>query len=166
MTLPAAGGGEPRSPEPCLVESKAMRCVVLEDPGDWARRAEAYRPVHEELQRQDQMIAGFPMLWRQDGRPWLGVPFRQRPGGRAVEVPSGWTIRDVPAGKWLVVYPPSGGFDERLADGERRLERALAAQGLEAAGAVVAQPFFHLHEGEPPPDKLAAPTVRLSVPVR
>jgi hypothetical protein len=166
MTMPAAGGGEPRSPEPYVIDGRAQRWVAVEDPGTWEARTAAYTKLHAELERQDQQIAGFPLFWQQNGHRWLGAPFRRRSEGPAFEVPDGWNVRDLPAGKWLVVYPPSGDWEQRAADGDRRLRAALAAKGLQAAGEFVAQPFLHLQEGVPDVEKLRDPIVRSSVPVR
>ena len=158
--------GEARSPVPVLQEQPATAWLVIADPADWPARHAAYRPLHAALEAQDQHVAGFPLLWREGERSWLGAPFRRRADGPAFVVPHGFTVRELPAGRWLVVYPPAGDLTTRLADGERLLRETLAARGLEAAGPIVAQPFVHLQEGVPTDDKLAAPVVRLSVPVR
>jgi hypothetical protein len=159
-------GGEPQSPDAFLVDSAAARWIVVADPGTWPLRCERYAPLHEELVRQGQQVAGFPVLWQEGGEPRLAAPFRQKRGGAEFAPPSGWTIRDVPGGRWLVVYPPEGDLAARLADGERRLQEAATARRLTARGPVIAQPFFHLQEGVPPADKLAAPVVRMSLPVQ
>ncbi len=166
IAAPGSGGAEPQSPTPFLANGLATRWVCVADAGDWTARVAAYKPLHEELVRQDQLIPGFPMFWQEDGKRWLAAPFRQRAGGKPFTAPKDWRIRDVPAGRWLVVYPPDGDLEHRLAAGERLLRDALAAQGLTALGAILAQPFFHLQEGEPAAEKLAAPVVRMSVPVR
>ncbi|MBL9077906.1 MAG: hypothetical protein JNL08_10410 [Planctomycetes bacterium] len=165
LRLPAQGS-EPRSPVPVLVDAPALRVIVRADPGDWPGRCASYAPLHAELVRQQQRVAGFAMLWQQDGRAWLAAPFRRRDDGPEFAPPAGWTVRDFEAGRWLVVYPQDGDLAARVATGTRQLQDALAAQRLTAAGPVLAQPFVHLEEGEPPASKLAAPTVRMSVPVR
>ncbi|MBX3465208.1 MAG: hypothetical protein KF830_18730 [Planctomycetes bacterium] len=165
VRLPVAAG-EARSAEPFLVDAAATRWLVVEDPGDWAERSARYAPLHDELLRQQQHVAGFPLLWQQDGRRWLAAPFRRRAEGPEFVPPAGCTLQDAAAGRWLVVYPPDGDFAARLADGERRLREALAAMALGAAGPVVAQPFVHLEEGPPSDAALATPVVRMSVPVR
>ena len=154
---------EQRSPVPIAVAARAVRWVVLPDPGDWAARALAYAPVYDELQRQDQQIAGFCGLAREGERDLLVVPFRQRTGGKPLTPPAGWQVREVPAGTSLVVYPDQGDLAQRRARGEDLLRRDLAEQGMTAAGPIVAQPFFHLHEGPPTDEQLAAPVVRMSV---
>ncbi|MBM4060090.1 MAG: hypothetical protein FJ265_03190 [Planctomycetes bacterium] len=158
-------GAEPRSPTPFLVEGKALERIVLDDPGTWAGRAAAYRPVHEELLRQQQAVPGFPMFATVGGRAVLMAPFRARDGGPRFSAPEGWRTEAVPAGRLLVVYPPEGDFAARRAAGERQLRLMLEQQGLRARGPVVCQPFLHLQEGEPPADKLEAPVVRVSVAV-
>ncbi len=163
--LPAVAG-EARSPVPTVVETVAANWVVVADPGTWPQRCERYAPLHAELLRQGQQVAGFPILWQDGEQRWLAAPFRQRPNGAAFVPPAGWTIRAVPAGRWLVVYPPEGDLAARITLGEQRLREALAAQQLTARGPVIAQPFLHLEEGEPPADKLAAPVVRMSLPVQ
>ncbi len=160
--LPIAAG-EPQSPVPFVVETAATDWIVVADPASWPARCERYAPLHAELLRQGQHVAGFPILWQEDGAHWLAAPFRRRPDGATFAAPAGWTIRSIAAGRWLVVYPPDGDFAARLADGERRLREALAAQHLTPRGAMLAQPFLHLEEGEPPADKLAAPVLRMSV---
>jgi hypothetical protein len=160
-----APGAEPRSTTPVITDGKALRIVILEDPGDWPERSVAYRPLHEELERQGQQITGFPMLWTEHGKAWLGVPFRQRPGGGAAVLPPQWRVRDLAAGRWLAVYPDGGDFDARAAAGRTALETALRAQQLTARGPITAQPFLHLHEGEPTAEQLGSPTVRVAVPV-
>lgn len=161
---------ESRSPTPILVEVATVRWVVVDDPGDWAARAASYTPLHEELQRQQQAIAGFPVLFRDDDRARLAAPFRQRANGPALSAPAGWQLREFAAGKWLVVYPAvdliGGDLTARLAAGERMLRDAAATQGLTPRGPVTAQPHFHLEEGAPAADKLAAPIVRMALPVQ
>ncbi len=165
MRLQPGGSGEKRSPTPQLVTLQPLRHAVVADPGDWPARATAYRPLHDELVRQEQSIAGFPVLWHDERGRWLAAPFRQRADGPAFAPPAGWTVRDVAGGRQLVVYPAAGTLDERVAAGERLLREALAAQQLRALGPITAQPFFHLQEGVPPANKLAAPVVRVAVVV-
>lgn len=163
LRMPVTAGVEPRSAVPIAVTARAVRWVVLPDPGDWAARAAAYAPLHAELLRQNQQIAGFFGLTREGERDLLVVPFRQRPDGAAFTAPEDWTIRDVPAGKALVVYPPQGDLDERRRIGEAQLRDTLVAEGVAPLGPVLVQPWFHLHEGPPSAAQLAAPVVRISV---
>lgn len=165
MVAPGTGV-ERRSPTPILVDGQALRWAVVPDPGDWPARVQAYRPLHEELTRQRQQIAGFPVLWQDGEQRWLAAPFRKRADGSELEAPAGWQLRDVEGGRWLVVYPPDGEFAAKVAAGERLLRDALRDLGLTTRGPITAQPFFHLHEGEPEPKKLAAPTVRVAVAVQ
>lgn len=155
--------GEPQSPTPVVVETAALQWAIVRDAADWAARVAAYRPLHAELTRQDQAIAGFPVFWQEDGVAWLAAPFRQRPEGAPFRRPRDWQLRDVPAGRWLVVYPEGGDFADKRAAGERLLQEALRARRLTGKGPITAQPFFHLEEGEPPADRLAAPKVRMAV---
>jgi hypothetical protein len=157
---------EARSPTPILVESKALQWALIADPGSWPARAAAYAPVHAELERQRQQIAGFPLLWQEGAQRWLAAPFRARADGPEFAVPAGWNVRAHDAGRWLVVYPDTGDFDARLARGTALLQEALRAMELTARGPITAQPHFHLEEAVPTADKLGAPIVRMSVPVR
>ncbi|HEX5053198.1 MAG TPA: hypothetical protein VFZ65_15595 [Planctomycetota bacterium] len=166
IAAPGTAVAETRSPTPILVEGRAAQWICVPDAGTWPQRVAAYKPLHEELERQDQLIAGFPIFWQEHGRHWLAAPFRQRPDGPAFQAPDGWQIRAVPAGKWLVVYPKDGELAGKLAAGERLLREALTQRGLEPQGAILAQPFVQLQEGEPSPEKLAAPVVRMSVALR
>lgn len=154
---------ETPSPTPIVVALQATRVVLLDDPGTWTARHERYGPVHDELEAQDQKIAGFPLLFELDGRRVLGAPFRQRDDGAALEPPADWVLRDEPAGKLLVVYPPEGSVDERIATGISDLQRALANRGLRALGPITAQPYLHLDEGAPSAEKLADARVRVFV---
>lgn len=163
MRLVPGGTPEGNSPTPILVTTPALRWAVVRDPGDWAGRVAAYRPLHEELTRQDQQIAGFPVFWQEQDARWLAAPFRQRDGGPAFVAPEHWTIRELPTARWLVVYPPTGDLAQRVADGEQRLRAACTAQQLQPVGPITHQPFVHLQEGEPPAARLAAPTVRMAV---
>lgn len=155
--------GEPRSPTPIAGTTAAMAWAIVPDPGTWQARADAYAPLHAELERQGQASAGFPVLFTENGKRWLAAPFRQRPDGVAFVIPAEWQVRRWPAGRWLYVYPPQGDPDTRAAAGERMLREALAAQGLQATSPITTQPFLHLQEGLPPAEKLAAPTVRVAV---
>ncbi|MBL8723069.1 MAG: hypothetical protein JNK49_03445, partial [Planctomycetes bacterium] len=159
-------GGETRPAVPQLQELRGHSRVLLDDPGDWPRRAAAYLPVHQELERQDQTVFGFPMLLQQQGRSVLAVPFRPRNAARTFQAPAGWRIVAVPAGRQLVVFPPQGDFAARRQDGERLLHSALTAQALTATGELVCQPYLHLEDGPPTAAQLEALTVRMSVPVR
>jgi hypothetical protein len=162
----AQGGGEQRPAAPQLADLRAHGRVLLADPGDWPGRAAAYLPVHRELERQEQQIFGFPMLLELEGAPILAVPFRPRRPDRVLRPPSGWRVAEVAAGRQLLVFPPSGDFAARRAAGEQLLRAALTAQGLTAAGPVVCQPYVHLEDELPSAELLAAPVLRLSVPVR
>lgn len=157
---------ESKSPTPILVEGQAVRWVVIDDPGDWAARARVYAPLFAELQRQQQANAGFPVLFREQDHARLASPFRRRATGPALAAPAGWQLRDFAAGKWLVVYPADGDLDARLAAGERMLRAAAESMGLTPRGPITAQPYLRLEEGEPAADKLAAPTVRMTLPVQ
>ena len=157
---------ERQSPTPILIEAKALGQVLLPDPGDWRARAAAYAPVHAELQRQDQVIAGFPQLWQQDGARWLAAPFRRRTDGPALVAKEPWRLHEIPAGRWLVVYPPEGDLAARIAAGEGMLQTALRERDLHPRGPILSQPWLHLEEGEPDPQALAAPKVRMAVPVQ
>lgn len=165
VRLPAAAG-EPQSPVPFVVETAAAHWIVVADPGTWPLRSERYAPLHAELVRQGQQVAGFPILGQDGDQRRLAAPFRGKRGGEPFAAPADWVIRAVPAGRWLVVYPPAGDLAERLADGERRLRAALTTMRLTARGDVIAQPFLRLEEGVPSDDKLAAPVVRMSLPVQ
>ena len=160
------GGTEPRSATPFLVDGRAVDWVVLTDPGTWPARAAAYAPIQAELERQNQAIPGFPVFLKDGDRQVLAVPFRARDPQQPLRAPTNWQLQAVPAGRQLVVYPAAGDFAARCAAGERLLQEALAAQSLRATGPVLAQPFFHLEDGEPPADKLAAPVVRMSIAVQ
>lgn len=162
----AEGGVEPRSSTPFRAERAAVDQVLLDDPGTWPERVAAAAPVYEELARQKQKIAGFPILFAEGSRRILAVPFRPRdPTVRLVQ-PPGWRIANLEAGSLLVVYPADGDLAARCTAGEKLLRDALASQGLVADGPVCVQPFVHLDEGVPPAAKLANPTVRVFVPVR
>ena len=157
---------ERRSPTPIIVDGKATQLVVLSDPGSWAGRHDAYRPVVDELQRQGQRIAGFPCLFvDEDRRGLMAAPFRRRDGGRPFDAPADYRLSGVPAGRILVVYPPEGDVDARVEAGRRLLQRALANRGLTATGAMIAQPFLHLQQAAPTDDKLRAAPVRVWVPI-
>lgn len=161
----AQGRAEPRSPTPILIDAPAVDWVVLTDPGTWPRRAEVYKPVHDELDRQNQAIPGFPILLRDGDQDLLAIPFRARDAKQPLQAPAQWQLRKIPASRLLVCYPPAGDFAARCALGEKLLREAAAAQSLRLRGPIVYQPFFHLDEGEPPAAKLQAPVVRVSVPV-
>ena len=157
---------EARSATPQIVDQqRALRLVMIADPGKWQARADAYAPIHAELVRQQQQIAGFPMLWRDDDAHWLAVPFRQRDGKPALAAPDDWRIRDVAAGRWLVAYPDRGDAATRMRAGNDAVAAALAAQRLTARGPITSQPFVHLHKGAPSAEKLANLVVRVAVPI-
>lgn len=165
MTAPGAVV-ETRSPTPILVDAQAVRWVVLADPGGWPERSTAYTPLHAELQRQQQSIAGFPVLFRDDdGLDRLAAPFRRRKNGPELEPPTGWQLREFAAGRWLVVYPADGDLAARLAAGERMLREAAHERGLRPRGPHTAQVHVHLEEGPPSAERLVAPVVRMALPV-
>lgn len=157
---------ETRSPTPILVDAPAVHWVVLADPGGWAERTAAYTPLHAELQRQQQSIAGFPVLFHDDdGQARLAAPFRRRKDGPEFSPPAGWRLREFAAGRWLVVYPADGDLAGRLAAGDRLLRSAASERGLRVRGPLTAQPHVHLEEGPPTAAQLAAPVVRMALPV-
>ena len=155
---------ETQSPTPIVVDGKATQLVVLPDPGNWQGRHEAYRPVIEELEAQNQRIAGFPCIFVDEAsRGLLAAPFRRRKDGDAFDAPDGYWLSDVPKGRVLVVYPPDGDIPTRIEAGRKLLERALANRKLTARGPILAQPFVHLHKGPPDEAKLQSATVRVWV---
>jgi hypothetical protein len=155
---------ETQSATPIVVAGKATRLVVLPDPGDWQARHETYRPVIEELQLQQQRIAGFPCIFVDErSRGLLAAPFRRRDDGPEFDAPDGYWLSDVPQGRLLVVYPPEGDVEQRIATGRQQLERALANRKLTAKGPILAQPFVHLHEGPPDANRLRSAAVRVWV---
>jgi len=155
---------ETQSPTPIVVDGKATRLVLLPDPGDWKARHRAYRPVIEELERQDQRIAGFPLLFVDGAQSSLmAAPFRARKRGAAFDPPAGYALADVPEGRLLVVYPQEGDVAAKTQSGRLLLERALANRKLTAQGPIVAQPFLHLHEDAPDAARLGAAKVRVWV---
>ncbi|MCU0864591.1 MAG: hypothetical protein MUC36_12405 [Planctomycetes bacterium] len=156
---------EVQSPVPIVVETKALTWASVADPGDWPARAAAYLPLHKELLAQQQWIAGFPVFWQEHGERWLAAPFRGRAGGAAFAPPAGWRLRQIAAGRWLVVFPPTGDLAARLAEGERLLREALQQYDLVARSPITAQPYFHLEDGAPPATALAAPVVRMAVAI-
>jgi len=165
--MPAPGPlPESRSEVPVEGEAKATRWVCIADPGNWAARVAAYQPVHVELERQKQWIAGFPIFWQEEGKAWIAAPFRQRANGPALQAPKDWQLREVPAGRCLEVWPPAGSLEEKLAAGERLLREALLAKRLSPAGPILTQFYLHLQEGEPSSEKLASPVVRMAIAVR
>jgi hypothetical protein len=164
MTAPG-GGGEPQSATPALAPGKPTRWACVRDPGEWAARAAAYAPLHAELARQGQLIAGFPLLFTQDGARWLAAPFRRREGGPEFDAPAGWDVRAAD-GDELVCYPDNGDVDAKAAAGAARLQQELRARGRVAKGPVTAQAFVHLHEGAPDAAKLATAKVRVAVRVQ
>lgn len=151
---------------PTEAENRPMQWLVLDDPGDWAARQQRFRQYHDVLAAQDQQDAGFVGYQRDGDHALMIIPFRQRPGGKPLAAPDGWNIRSLPAVPVLEVYPQSGDLAQRLAAGRELLERELARRHLTAAGPILAQPFFDLQDGVPPPARLAAPVVRVSVPLR
>lgn len=165
--MPSPGSrGDSRPGTPAREGAAAVTWIVLPDPGDWAARAAAYAPLHAELLRQNQRVAGFPLLWRDDAGAWLAAPFRQRDAGPSFAPPAGWQLRTLAAGSWLVVFPPDGDYDARVATGARLLQDAMATTQAAPRGPIVAQPYFHLHEGPPTAAQLQAPVVRVSVAVQ
>lgn len=155
---------ETQSATPIVVAGKATQLVVLPDPGDWQGRHQAYQPVIEELELQNQRIAGFPCIFVDEAsRGLLAAPFRRRKDGEAFDAPDGYWLSDVPKGRVLVVYPPDGDIPARIETGRRLLERALANRKLTAKGPILAQPFVHLHKGPPDEAKLQSATVRVWV---
>lgn len=161
-----SSGSEARSPTPVAGFNRAQRWVVLDDPGDWQQRHELYRAHYQELDRQQQQSAGFPLFFDEGGRARLAVPFRRRQGGPEFAPPAGWVLRDHDERKVLVVYPPEGTYAERVAAGSALLQQALRQPGVVADGPLTVQPFLHLHQAAPDESKLAAPVIRMFVPLR
>jgi hypothetical protein len=160
-------GAEARPETPQLEErARALRWLVLDDPLSWEGRAAAVQEHVRMLQEGQQELAGFAGLLSEGERARLVVPFRPEKGGARFEPPVGWDVRDVPAGRGLTVFPRSGDLAQRAADGERLLRAALQAQGLDADGPVLVQPYLHLDKGPPTEAALAALVVRVSVAVK
>lgn len=159
--------GAPRRPaEPTQEPVRAQRWLCVPDPGDWGARSRRVQELVARLREAGQTTAGFQGLAREGERDLLVVPFRGAEGKPEWSAPADWDVREVPAGRALAVYPPSGDFAERRARGEAQLAAAQKALGLEARGLVLAQPFLHLDENEPDAAALAAPVVRVAVILR
>ena len=155
---------ETQSSTPIIVAGKATQLVLLADPGAWRPRHDRYRDVIAELQRQDQRIAGFPLLFTDArGQRRVAAPFRRRPKGAAFAAPDDYELSAIPEGKLLVVYPKEGDLDARVATGRRLLERALTNRKLQARGPIIAQPFLQLQTTPPDATKLEDVVVRVWV---
>lgn len=159
--------GAPSMPStPTLEPMRAVRWLVVDDPVDWTHRAETVQQCLRTLTGQGQTLAGFQGLLRDGDRMRLVIPFRAERTDAKATLPADWDIRDLPAGRALVVFPPRSDLPTAFADGERLLLRALADQRLEAIGPILAQPYLHLDEQAPTADEVRAPVVRVSVAVR
>jgi hypothetical protein len=159
-------GGEERPATPTLIAGEPRQAVFADDPGAWEQRAAAVQTALKSLEAAGQKLYGYAGFLTENGRARLFVPFKPRDGKRAYEPPAGVEVREVLGGRLLVVWPPAGSYEQRVAEGERLLTAALRERGLTAAGPILAQPSLHLDEGVPPADKLAAPNVRVAVAVR
>ena len=157
---------ERESATPIVVTGRAAQWVVLAAPEDWSDRHAIYKPVHQALEAQDQMIFGFPMLWQEQGQQLLGVPFVQRKDGKALQPPADWQIRSSQETRQLVVYPQTGSLAERIRTGTELLQRAVANRKFQVLGPIIAQPFLHLHDGAPNQSKLQNCKVRVSVRIQ
>lgn len=156
----------PRPAEPSApaeADERAATWIVLDDPRDWAARARLYAEHHAVLVAQDQQIAGFAGFLREAGRDLMVIPFRRREKGPALRPPAGWTLRDRPAGRVLLLFPDGADVAARIVAGRSALQRALAARDIGDAGPVIAQPYLHLQEGPPDDDRLRVAKVRMTV---
>lgn len=159
-------GGEARPKTPQLDAQKAARWLVCDDPGDWVLRSEVLQQRTDALTAAGQKLAGFPSFFRDGERARIGIGFRAQSPDKAWSPPPEWEVRDLGAGRVLVVFPDGDSYEARLQRGEALLRAALTEQKLEALGPIQAQPYLHLEEGLPPADKLKSPVVRMSVRVR
>ncbi|MBK8097284.1 MAG: hypothetical protein IPK26_09260 [Planctomycetes bacterium] len=153
--------GQPRMPK---IESvRALRWLCVADPGDWPTRAAVYRQHAEAVQAADQALAGFPAFFRDGDRDLMAIGFRAREGAEPYSAGAGIEVRELPAGRALVVFPRGEDFAACAANGSQLLQTAMAERKLTAAGPIVAQPYFHLQKEVPDADRLRSPTVRVSV---
>lgn len=159
-------GAMPRPTAPTLESLRAARWLVVDDPLDWTARAATVQHHMQILRERGQTTAGFAGLLQDGERQRLVIPFRAAPDAAPFAAPADWTILEVGAGRALAVYPDRGDLAQRRAEGEHALRQALQAQGLEAIGPIVAQPYLHLEEGAPAAAATAAPVVRVAVAVR
>jgi hypothetical protein len=159
-------GGEERPAVPTPIPGEARQALFVDDPGDWAQRAAAVQSALKVLEAAGQKLFGNVGFLTENGRARLFVPFKPRDGKPAFAPPAGADVREVLGSKLLVVWPPTGSYDARVAEGTRLLTAALRERGLTAAGPILAQPSLHLEDGAPPADKLASPKVRVAVAVR
>jgi hypothetical protein len=167
IRMPAPGNAtEQEQTTPTLMAGKATQLILIADPGDWPTRHSLYQPIHDELEAQGQQIAGFPMMFEDEGKRWLAVPFRQRKRGKALIAPANWRIDSSDASRMLVVYPQNGDLHEKMQKGSQTLTRALANRNLTAIGPLVTQPFVHLHSSPPTKEKLSSCKVRVSVRIK
>ena len=165
MTAPGSAR-ERESTTPMLTTGRAAKWVMLAASPDWVERHEHYSKVHAELERQNQQIFGFPMLWQADGEARFAIPFRQRKDGPSLRARREWQIAGSDQTRLLVVYPATGSVEERIRAGTDSLRRALVNRKLKAIGPIIAQPFIHLHRGPPDAEKLKDCKVRVSVRVQ
>jgi len=138
--------------------------LVMEDPGDWSNRAQQVQEQLALLRDQGQVLAGFTGFITEDRKRRLVIGFRQQhEDNPPYEPPDGQDVRHVPAQRVLVVFPPAGTIEERIAEGTRQLREKLSASGLSSTGPILAQPYLHLDEGLPTAERIADPVVRVSV---
>lgn len=157
---------ESESATPIQVVGKAMSWVVQSSGSNWSQQHKLYKPVIAELETQNQKIAGFPMIWHEGSKQFLGAPFTRRTAGKPLIPPAGWHIETSPVTSQLVVYPAKGSVEDRIRIGTAQLQRHVANRKLTMIGPIVAQPFLHLHEAVPSTNKLADCKVRMSVRIQ
>lgn len=159
-------GAEARPTEPVVESVRAQRWLCVDDPGDWLARSQRVQELFATLSDAGQTTAGFQGLARDGERMLLVIPFRPLDGKKAFAPPAGWDVRDVPAGRALVVYPAEGSFEQRRARGEEQLAQALRERSLQSNGLVLAQPYVHLDEPGLDAAAATAPVTRVSVILR
>ncbi len=163
---PRQMGRESQPTSPQIEVSKPVRWLICDDPGNWPARQQLVQLLATTLTNGGQSFAGFPCYFHEKDRARLAIGFRAKPDNAPFTPPIGYEIRDLQAGNVIVVFPVAGDYAERVALGETQLRAELRARQRTAAGPICAQPYLHLEEGLPPPEKLAAPVLRMSVAVR
>ena len=145
-----------------LLELEARQWLVLADPTDWRRRAEALDAAGRLLHERGQRPHGLPAYWSLGRKPSLAIPFRSR--GEKAFVPGAETVLAMRAHRAAVVVTPPLPFARALEHGSAQLADLLQREGKIPTGPLRVIPFLQ-PASAPTAKELDAVELRLELPV-
>lgn len=159
--------GEARPSQPVLETQAAKLVLVIDDPGDWTKRADAIVSAGSTLGDQGQIGEGLPFLFDDGGKPRIGLPFvpDDSAGSPPFVARPGQDVRPRPRHTAIVVYRDRAPFETSAAQLAAAVVEFGKRAGHRANGPLRTLPYLAWEDGGPSAERLARMGVRVELPI-